>query len=181
MEEAGLNPYHPFAASKAGAEIMAMSFYRSYGMPVLITRSCENYGPYQGIENFVPSCICNALSGKPLSLKNDEGNSKELIYVIDHCIALIRAMFFGKPGEAYNIASEYKVTDQEIAGEVLRILGDKAKLPIQDKTLKTPKKSIINSCKARFGLNWTDKYQLEDGLKETIKWYMENEDWWKQK
>ncbi len=181
MEEAGLYPYNPFAASKAGAEMMAMSFYRSYGMPVLITRSCENYGPYQGIDSFVPSCICNALSDKPLSLKNEDGNSRELIYVIDHCIALIRAMFFGKPGEAYNIAAEYKVSDGEIAGEVLRLLGDKTKITVSDKSAKVSKKSILNSCKARFGLNWADKYRLEDGLKETIKWYMDNEDWWKQK
>lgn len=175
LEESILRPESLYSASKASADMIAMTFFKTYGMPVVITRCCNNYGPHQHIEKLIPTCIKNAFNDQPIPIYGDGSNVREWIHVLDHCIAIIRTIFYGKPGEIYNIGSGEEISNLEIAKKVLRLLNkpeDQIQLisdrPAQDK------RYALNCYKIRNNLNWSSKYQLDDGLKETIRWYKEN-------
>jgi dTDP-glucose 4,6-dehydratase len=171
-EEASLIPGNPYSASRAGADLMVQAFAKSYGVPAIITRSCSNYGPCQHPENFIPSCILSALKDQPIPIYGDGAGTREWIYVLDHCIALIRALFYGKPGEVYNIGTGETVSHLELAKKILKITGKSEELikRVQDKSSHDIGCSL-NSYKIRSNLSWSSKYNLDDGLKETIEWY----------
>jgi len=179
MEESNLEPNSPYSASKAGADMLVRSFSKTYNMPTIITRCCNNYGPYQYNEKFIPMCITNALQDKPISIYGDGGNKREWINVIDHCIAIIRVMFYGKPGEIYNVGTGEEASNLDIAKRILSMTGKRedAFEMVEDR-LAHDRRYALNSYKIRNNLSWSSKVSLEEGLKDTVKWYKENKGWW---
>ncbi|MCX7842424.1 MAG: dTDP-glucose 4,6-dehydratase [Clostridia bacterium] len=178
-EESRVLPNNPYAASKAAADMISRSYFISYGMPVVITRSCNNYGPNQGLEKFIPKCITNVLQEKPIPIYGDGSSIREWIYVQDHCIAIIRALFYGKPGEIYNIGTGEEIRNIELARGILRLCGRSEDFfqQVEDRP-SHDKRYGLNSYKARNNLNWSSKIRLEDGLKLTMQWYRNNREWW---
>ncbi|CDG35782.1 dTDP-glucose 4,6-dehydratase [Acetivibrio thermocellus BC1] len=177
-EEAPLLSDNPFSASKAGADMLVKSYTITYGFPAIITRCCPTYGPCQHIGNFIPKCIINALSDKPITVC--ENKVREWIYVLDHCIALTKILFYGRTGEIYNISSGNEISDFDVAKKILGLVGkpDSAIEKADDSSLPT-KRCILNSYKLKSNLNWSIKFKLEEGLRETILWYKQNPDRWK--
>ncbi len=174
-----LKPSSPYSASKAGADLLTHSYYTTYNLPVLITRSSNNFGPYQHPEKLIPLFITNALQDKPLPLYGDGKNVRDWIYVLDNCKAIDLVLHKGKEGESYNIGTGNEKTNLEMTHMILQ-------------ELKKPK-SLISSVKDRPGhdrrysldstkirkLGWKPQHEFEDAFKETIKWYKDNEWWWK--
>ncbi len=179
-EDSTLMPENPFTVSKASADLLVKSFYDNYGFPAVISRCCNNYGPYQHISNFIPSCIKNAIQNNPISINNDKSNIRqEWIHVLDHCTALIKILFYGKNGETYNISSGTDASNIELARKILRILGKPEKeINTNFKSDTQVQQHAVNSYKIRNNLNWGHKYNLDDGILETIRWYKENRSWW---
>lgn len=181
VEESNLQPNSPYSASKASADMMARSYYKTFGLPVIITRCCNNYGPYQHVEKFIPTCIANAMQDKPIPLYGDGSNIREWIHVTDHSIALIRALFYGKPGEIYNIGSGEELSNLEMARKILKALNKPEDLikKIGDRP-GHDWRYALNSYKIRNNLGWSSKMKLEDGIKETAQWYKNNSSLWKE-
>lgn len=178
-EESALSPQNLYSASKAGADLIVKSFNSSYGFPSIITRCCLNYGPFQHPDKFIPSGILNTIEGKHMMLDDNNSYSREWIHVIDHCVALIRVMFYGKPGEIYNIGSGNEISDADMAKKILSLMGKAEDIP--EPVIRNPElqmRNAVNSYKARNNLGWGPRYKLEDGLKDTIQWYKTNSDWW---
>lgn len=179
-EDSVLNPENPFSVSKASSDLLVKSFYDNYGFPAIISRCCSCYGPYQQITSFIPSCIRNAIENNQILINDENSNNKrEWIHVLDHCTALIKILFFGKYGETYNISSGVNASNIELARKILKILGkpeDRIDTTIKEDT--QIKQHSVNSYKIRNNLNWSHKFNLEDGILETIRWYKENRDWW---
>ena len=173
LEDSVLSPEDPHAASKAGADLMVTAFSKAYKLPAIITRSCSNYGPYQNAEKFVPSCIISALQDKPMPPGSTDINTKEWIHVLDHCVAIIRVLFYGRPGEVYNIGTGEEYSNSDIAKKILGLAGK----PIQcdEPAGEKPKaRRALNSYKIKSNLIWANKFRLGDGLKDTIEWYRAN-------
>lgn len=178
-ENSPICPSTPYAASKAAADIMALSYNKCYNLPVIITRSCANYGAFQHHSRFIPSCIINALEDRSLIIPGDGQNTCEWMHVIDHSIALIRTMFYGKPGMIYNIGSGEATGNADIAKRILTFTGkSKDRIKFANSSYQIDKRCIINSYKARSDLGWSSKTSLDDGLKLTINWYKSNRDMW---
>lgn len=171
-EESKLAPESLYSASKAGADLMVRAFSKTYGIPAITTRCCNNYGPCQSIEQFIPACIINALQDKPISIYGDGTDVREWIYVLDYCTAIIRALFYGKPGEIYNIGTEDRISNIELAKKILKLLGKpEDRIEIVKDSPEYERRFALNSYKARNNFNWSNKYRLDVGLKETIDWY----------
>lgn len=170
FEDSPLNPETPFAASKAAADMLCQTYCKAYGMPVIITRSCNIYGPGQQADRFIPYCIKCALDDKPAALKENSMNTGEWIYVTDHSIALIRTLFYGSPGEVYNIGTGEEISNLDISKKVFAMLNKPINIVENDKKVEL-KRCAINSYKLRNNLGWSHKMTLDEGLKETIRWY----------
>jgi dTDP-glucose 4,6-dehydratase len=156
------------------------SSLKTYGIPAVITRSCNNYGPFQNPEKFLPKCIINALENKPIPVYGDGSNVREWIHVLDHCTAIIRIMFYGKPGEIYNIGTGEEISNLALAKKVIKYTGKREDLiRFTDDRPAHDLRYALNSFKIRNHTKWNSKYSLEEGLKETIKWYENNRQWWK--
>lgn len=179
IEDSNLMPNSPYSASKAGADMMVRAFSRTYGLPVITTRCCNNYGPYQYREKFIPTCIIKALHDEPIPIYGDGSNIREWIHVADHCSAVIKALFYGMPGEVYNIGSGEEVSNIEMASIVLNNLGKPADAMIKvSDRLGHDRRYALNSSKIKNQLSWACSYKLEEGIKETIEWYKNNRTWW---
>jgi dTDP-glucose 4,6-dehydratase len=179
LEETTLAPNSPYSASKASADMMTRAYCKTYGLPVIVTRCCNNYGPWQNTEKFIPTCITSALRDKPIPIYGSGTNVREWLHVLDHCTAIIRVLFYGINGEIYNIGSGEEITNLELAKRILNILGkpeDMIKL-VADRP-GHDKRYALNSYKVRNATGWTRKYSLADGLKDTVAWYQENRSWW---
>lgn len=175
LEESPLSPVNPYSASKAAAEMLARAYWYTYSVPSIITRCCNCYGPGQNPDNFISSCIINTLNDKPVYIPGSGTREREWIYITDLCVAIIRAIFYGKPGETYNIGTGSPVTDLELAGKISLLLDrpqDRIHLCHDDPGLGT--NCRLNVYKARCNLAWCSKYSLEDGLAETVRWFSEN-------
>ncbi|MDF2524750.1 MAG: dTDP-glucose 4,6-dehydratase [Clostridiales bacterium] len=181
-EESPLLPNSPYSASKASADMIVRSFSKTYGFPAMITRCCNNYGPYQNIEKFIPKCITNAINDKSVPIYGDGSNVREWIHVLDHSIALIRVLFYGKPGEIYNIGTGNEYTNMDITRKIIKHLGKSEDLITMVKDRPGhDKRYALNSYKIRNNISWSSKINFDEGLKDTIRWYLDNEDWWKNK
>lgn len=178
-EESALSPENLYSASKAGADLIVKSFNSSYNFPSIITRCCSNYGPCQSPDKFVPSSILNTIEGNNVPICENNSITREWIHVIDHCVALIRVMFYGKPGEIYNIGSGYELSDEDMVKKILSLMGKEEYSPeVENRSSGIRIRNAVNSYKARNNLGWGPRYRLEDGLKDTILWYKANADWW---
>ncbi len=178
-ENSQLMPNSPYSASKAGADLLVRSFFRTYGLPVIITRCCNNYGPYQYSEKFIPTCISKALNNLPIPIYGTGTNIREWIHVQDHCSAIIKALFNGTPGEVYNIGSGEEVSNIDMAKMILKILGKSQDsiIYVNDR-LGHDNRYALDSTKARNELGWSGRYKLNEGLVETVLWYEDNKSWW---
>jgi dTDP-glucose 4,6-dehydratase len=173
-------PKTPYNASKAGANHIVMAYFHTYGLPVTISHCSNNYGPYQFPEKIIPLFTTNALQDKQLPLFKSSMNKREWIHVDDHSAGIDLVIQKGKLGEAYNIGTEVEKSVEEITELILKNLDkpDSLKMYVPDR-LQHDIRYLLDSNKIREELGWGPKIEFEDGIKETIKWYKENKDWWK--
>lgn len=178
-EEDKLNPSSPYAASKAAADMVALSFFRTHGMPITITRSTNNFGPYNYPEKLIPKMIVNAIMNKELPVYGDGKNVRDWIFVEDNCRAIHLLLEKGKAGEIYNIAGESKIPNIEIVKKILNKLGKSEKLIkfVKDRPGHDFRYSL--NCDKLKKLGWKTSASFDDNLQKTIKWYQANEWWWK--
>jgi dTDP-glucose 4,6-dehydratase len=174
-----LRPRNPYSASKAGADRLAYSYFATYGLPVVITRASNNYGPYQFPEKIIPLFISNALDGLRLPLYGDGGNVRDWLHVLDHCRAIDVVIDKGSNGEVYNVGGGNEVTNADLTRRILALLDRPATLiqPVADRP-GHDRRYCLDTAKLR-GLGWTPKADFESGLAQTVEWYKANEWWWR--
>ena len=174
-----LRPRNPYAASKAGADRLAYSYWASYGVPVVITRASNNYGPRQYPEKIVPLFITNAIDDQPLPLYGDGLNVRDWLYVDDHCRALDLLIARGRPGETYNIGGGNEVTNLELTRRILDRLDRPASLirPVADRP-GHDRRYRLDTAKLR-ALGWEPRTDFDTGLSTTVAWYVNSESWWR--
>jgi dTDP-glucose 4,6-dehydratase len=180
-EDAPLMPKSPYAASKAGADRLAFSYFATYGLPVVISRCTNNYGPYQHPEKLIPLFVTNALEDKPLPVYGSGKNTRDWIHVDDHCAALdclLEAK--GVEGEVFNIGASEEHSVNEIAAAILKILGKPKSLlkAVPDRPGHV-RRHAVDTRKIRAKLHWKPSRLFSEGLEETVRWYWENESWWR--
>ena len=178
-EEDPLNPSSPYAASKAAADLLVKSYYLTYDLPVIITRSSNNFGPYQYPEKLIPLFITNATDNECLPLYGDGMNVRDWLYVMDNCSAIDLVLHKGRVGEVYNIGADNEKTNIEITRTILKLLGRPESLIklVQDRPAHD-RRYALNSGKIR-KLGWKTSYEFEEAMKDTVNWYVKNEDWWR--
>lgn len=178
-ECSSLQPNSPYAASKAGADLLARAYHHSYDLPMLITRCGNNYGPYQFPEKFLPLFITNALNDQPLPLYGDGQQIRDWIHVEDHVRALLQVLERGVPGEIYNISAEQEQTNKSMAELVLQMLNKPRSLirHVKDRP-GHDRRYVLDAGKIRSELGWQPSISLGEGLRKTVSWFRENRDWW---
>jgi dTDP-glucose 4,6-dehydratase len=172
-------PNSPYSASKAGGDLMCRAYFKTYETPVIVTHSCNFYGPYQYPEKLISLFITNLLEGKKIPLYGNGENVREWIFTEDHCRAVDLIMNQGKEGEVYNIGTGERRSNIEIVKMLLTNLGlgeDKIKY-VKDRPGHDFRYAINNS-KLREELDWEPQYKLDEGLKKTVEWYQKNKKWW---
>lgn len=179
-ENTPLAPNSPYSASKAGSDLLVRAYHETFGLPINITRCSNNYGTYQFPEKLIPLMIANALNDKSLPVYGDGLNIRDWLYVEDHCIAIDLVMHSGQNGEVYNVGGNNERTNIQIVQAVLDQLGKPDSLIsyVQDR-LGHDRRYGIDATKIREQLGWSPKYNFESGIKETINWYVNNQEWWK--
>ena len=178
-EETPIHTSSPYSSSKAGADLLVQAYYRTYGLPVTISRCSNNYGPYHFPEKLIPLMIINALKGKNLPVYGDGLNVRDWLYVEDHCKAIDMILENGRIGEVYNIGGHNERANIDVVKTVLRILG-------KDESLITYVKDrpghdmryAIDPTKIKNELGWYPETTFDEGIKRTVEWYLQNEDWW---
>lgn len=180
-EQTPLAPNSPYSSSKASADMLAKSYFRTYQLPVIITRCSNNYGPYQFPEKLIPLMISNAMENKELPVYGNGLNVRDWIYVEDHCRGILAAMTRGKIGEAYNFGSNNEKKNIEIVKLILNAIGKSESLInfVKDR-LGHDKRYAIDASKAINQLDWKPLVDFEKGIKLTIQWYIDNKEWWQE-
>ena len=178
-ENSPLNPSNPYSASKAGADLLTLSYFKTYKLPVNIIRSTNNYGPYQYPEKFIPLFITNAMKNKKLPLYGDGKNVRDWLFVLDNCKGIDIVLHKGKEGEIYNISGGNEKENIQVAKKIIEYLEKEENLIefVKDRPGHDRRYSIISDKIRKLG--WKPETSFEEGLKITIKWYKENENWWK--
>ena len=178
-EESPLHPNSPYAASKSGGDLLVRAYRETYGLPVIITRSSNNYGPYHYPEKVIPLFITNALEGKKLPLYGDGKNVRDWLYVKDNCEAIDLVLQKGQPGEVYNIGGGNERQNIEITKFILKEMGLSEDFiePVKDRPGHDRRYSL--DCSKVKKLGWQPRTNFEEGLRQTIKWYQANQAWWK--
>ena len=174
-----LRPRNPYSASKAGADRLAYSYWATYGVPVVVTRASNNYGPNQFPEKVIPLFITNAIDDLPVPLYGDGQNERDWLHVSDHCRALDLLIASGRSGEVYNIGGGRGVTNAVLAGLILELLGKPGSLVrhVPDRPGHDRRYSV-DTTKLR-SLGWSPQVPFEEGLADTVAWYRQNEWWWR--
>ncbi len=178
-EESPLKPNSPYSASKASGDLLVRSYFKTYGVPAIITRSSNNFGPYQYPEKLIPLFITNALQDQPLPLYGDGKNVRDWIYVLDNCEAIDVVLHHGEPGEIYNIGAGNELQNIQITEMILDKLNKPRSLikPVPDRPGHDRRYSL--RCDKIRALGWEPRHQFEEALDATIQWYIEHEDWWR--
>lgn len=178
-EETPIHTSSPYSASKASADLLVQSYYRTFHLPVTISRCSNNYGPYHFPEKLIPLMIANALNDKPLPVYGTGENVRDWLYVEDHCIAIDLIIHKGNNGEIYNIGGHNERTNLEVVKTIIRELGKSEDL-IQYVTDRPghDMRYAIDPSKITNELGWKPTTYFDDGIKKTIKWYIENKVWW---
>lgn len=174
-----VDPSSSYSASKAGADLLVRAYYKTYGLSILITRSSNNFGPYQYPEKLIPVLILNALRDKTLPIYGEGKNIRDWIYVLDNCEAIDLVFQKGSIGEIYNIGAGNEKTNIEIANLILKELNKPKELIkfVEDRKGHDFRYSLDTKRIQKLG--WISRYKFENALRETIRWYKENEWWWK--
>ena len=178
-EETPITASSPYSASKASADLLAMAYHRTYGLPVTISRCSNNYGPYQFPEKLIPLMIANALADKELPVYGTGENVRDWLYVEDHCRAIDMILHDGKVGEVYNIGGHNEKSNIEVVKIILKQLGKPESLI----RFVTDRKGhdlryAIDPAKIHAELGWLPETKFEEGIKKTIDWYLEHKPWW---
>lgn len=178
-EETPIRTSSPYSSSKASADLLVLAYYRTYGLPVTISRCSNNYGPYQFPEKLIPFMIINALSDKPLPVYGEGVNVRDWLYVKDHCRAIDLIIHKGRVGEVYNVGGHNEMKNIDIVKLICKKLGKPESLI----THVTDRKGhdlryAIDPTKIHNELGWLPETKFEDGIKETIRWYLYNRKWW---
>ena len=178
-ESAPYRPQTPYNASKAAADHLVNAYFHSFGMPITISNCANNYGPYQHPEKLIPLFTTNAIQNLPLTLYRSSHNRREWLHVEDHCRAIAAVIERGKAGETYNVGSGVEKSIEQISDFILDVL-DK---PQQLKTYVPDRpghdcRYLLDSRKISREIGWKPKIPFEEGMRETIQWYIENQEWW---
>ncbi len=177
-ETTPLQPNSPYSASKAGGDLITRAYFETFDLPVNITRCSNNYGPYQFPEKLIPLMISNALEDKKLPIYGDGKNIRDWLHVYDHCQAIDLVLHEGKLGEVYNIGGHNERQNIQIVKLILEALGkDESLIEFVADRLGHDRRYAIDADKIRNELGWKPKYTFETGIKETIQWYLDNQDW----
>ena len=178
-ETSPLQPNSPYSASKASGDLLVRSYHKTYGLPTLITRSSNNYGPYQYPEKLIPLFITNAIDNLPLPLYGDGKNVRDWLYVLDNCEALDVVLHQGKDGEVYNIGGGNEMENIQITHSILELLSKPKSLikPVEDR-LGHDRRYSIKMDKVK-QLGWKPQHNFDQALRETVQWYKDNEVWWR--
>jgi len=178
-EHSPLQPSSPYSASKAGADLLALAFHKTYGEEVVITRCSNNYGAYQFPEKLIPLMVLNALRDRKLPVYGDGLNVRDWIHVDDHCAAIVAVLLNGKAGEVYNVGAGSEMKNLELVEAILNHLGKPKELIeyVTDR-LGHDRRYAIDSTKIRTELGWKPLKRMEAALPETIEWYKANREWW---
>jgi dTDP-glucose 4,6-dehydratase len=181
-ESAPLSPNSPYSASKASSDLMALSYFRTYGLDIMISRCCNNYGPNQFPEKLIPFFVTNLLQGKKLPLYGSGMNVREWIHVNDHCDALNWILKSGKSGEVYNVGSGVEITNLALTRKILELFGkDDDSIEYVRDRLGHDLRYSMDCGKLRAELGFVPITSFEEGLAETINWYKNNRPWWEEK
>ena len=178
-ETDNLNPSSPYSSSKAGSDLLARSFFITHGLPVIVTRCTNNYGPYQFPEKLIPLFATNLLEGKKVPVYGTGKNIRDWLYVLDHCRAIDFVLRHGEPGEVYNIGGGAEKTNLEITAKILELLGKDGSMieHVPDRKGHDFRYSL-DFGKLR-DLGWKPAYSFDDALAATVAWYAENDWWWR--
>lgn len=178
-EESSLNPSNPYSASKAAADLLVLSYYKTYKTPAIIIRSTNNYGPNQYPEKFIPLFITNALEDKELPLYGDGKQRRDWLFVLDNCRAIDTVLHKGKEGTIYNVAGGNERENIYVARQIVKYLGKPEALikSVPDRPGHDRRYRI--SCERIKQLGWKVEVSFEEGLKQTVEWYRKNTGWWK--
>ena len=178
-EETPIHTSSPYSSSKAGADLLVLAYHRTYGLPVSISRCSNNYGPYHFPEKLIPLMVINALHDKPLPVYGQGLNVRDWLYVEDHCKAIDLVMRKGRVGEVYNIGGHNEMKNSDIVKLICKELGKPESLI----TYVTDRKGhdmryAIDPTKIHKELGWLPETMFKDGIKKTIRWYLDNQAWW---
>ena len=178
-EETPIHTSSPYSSSKAAADLLVLAYHRTYGLPVSISRCSNNYGPYHFPEKLIPLMIANALNDKPLPVYGEGLNVRDWLYVEDHCKAIDLIIHNGRVGEVYNVGGHNEKTNIEIVKIICKELGKPESLITHVADRKGhDMRYAIDPTKIHNELGWLPETKFEDGIKKTIKWYLENKEWW---
>jgi dTDP-glucose 4,6-dehydratase len=182
------SPNSPYSASKAGSDHLARAYYHTYKLPTLITNCSNNYGPYHFPEKLIPLMCINILLGKPLPVYGDGQNVRDWLYVEDHCSALDHVIQLGKPGETYNIGGNNEVKNLDLVKMLCALMDEMAEnLPVKPSqqliTFVTDRpghdrRYAMNATKIKTELGWSPSVTVEEGLRQTVQWFLQNQAWW---
>lgn len=180
-EHSPLAPSSPYAASKAASDLLVQAAWRTFKLPVCITRCSNNFGPYQFPEKVIPLFVTNLLQGKRVPLYGDGKNVRDWIHVLDHCEALLAVLERGKPGSVYNIGADNEHANIDLTHAILRIMNQSAEMiePVEDR-LGHDRRYAIDAKKIERDLDWRPtRSAWPDALRETVQWYIDHEPWWR--
>ena len=186
-ETSPYDPSSPYSASKAAADHLARAYFRTYGLPVLVTNCSNNYGPYQFPEKLIPLMILNALEGKPLPVYGDGQNVRDWLFVEDHCRALWRVLEAGRPGETYNIGGNCEQKNLDVVQTICRIVDElRPGLPhapctslitfVRDRP-GHDRRYAIDASQIQRELGWRPEHDFASGMRRTVQWYLDNPQW----
>ena len=194
-EDTPYAPSSPYSATKAGADHLVRAYFATFGLPTLVTNCSNNYGPYQFPEKLIPLMVLSAVNGKELPIYGDGGNVRDWIYVEDHCAGLLRVLEAGRPGESYNIGSSSERTNvgvvRGICAALERVRPAAANPRLRERGLTSyealmqfvpdrpghDRRYAIDATKCRQELGWRPEKDFDDALEQTVRWYLENEEW----
>ncbi|KRL02594.1 dTDP-glucose 4,6-dehydratase [Liquorilactobacillus capillatus] len=179
-ETTPLAPNSPYSASKASADLLVRAYYETYGLNVNITRCSNNYGPYQFPEKLIPLMTSNGMDGKKLPIYGDGKNIRDWLHVSDHCQAIDLVLHKGTKGEIYNVGGHNERTNNEIVHLIVEKLGlTEDSIEYVKDRLGHDRRYAIDPAKIERELGWKPNYTFDVGIKETVQWYLHNEDWWR--
>src|SRR5215468_535973 len=178
-ETSPLQPSSPYSASKASADLLALAFHHTFGLDVVVTRCSNNYGPYQFPEKLIPLMVVNALHDEPLPVYGDGGNVRDWLHVEDHCRALVTVLERGRAGEVYNIGGGAEQRNLDLVKMLLATLRKPESLIrfVKDRP-GHDRRYAIDPTKVRAELGWTPRHTFQQGLEATVRWYVDNPEWW---
>ncbi len=177
-EKTPLRASSPYSASKASADLITLAYYRTYRTPVTVSRCSNNYGPYQFPEKLIPLMIAKATEGKPLPVYGDGKNVRDWLYVEDHCAAIDLILQKGRLGEVYNVGGHNEKNNLEVVNTIIEEVG-KGKIEFVADRAGHDRRYAIDPEKISAELGWTPETEFSFGIRKTVRWYLEHEEWWK--